>query len=42
MSQKTPDQARAEANAAIIKAKGVIDSATKALNQLVSTLIPLK
>ena len=42
MSQKTPDQARAEANAAIVKAKGVIDSATKALNQLVSTLIPLK
>jgi hypothetical protein len=42
MADKSPDQAKAEANAAIAKAKGVIDSATRTLNQIVGSLIAIK
>jgi hypothetical protein len=42
MADKSPDQAKAEANAAIAKAKGVIDSATRTLNQIVGSLTAIK
>lgn len=41
-SQKSPEQAIAEANAAITKAQGVIKSATTALNQIISGLTTIK